>query len=189
MHLRPPARGYGAVAKTLHWLVFALVFAQYVVAILMPGIGRNTRPGPLINLHMSLGATILIVIVIRWLWRTDHPVAIATADMPPWEQRFARATHLTLYVLLVITPILGWMNASARDFPIDVFGVIALPPLVAPHARIGMLAGDVHTFVAWALLVPIGLHVAAALYHYFVRRDRILQRMLPKGSETNFPGK
>ncbi|HJU22235.1 MAG TPA: cytochrome b [Casimicrobiaceae bacterium] len=185
--MRPPVRNYGALAKTLHWLVFALVFAQYIVAILMPDIGRNTRPDTLINLHMSLGATILIVVVIRWLWRTDHPVMIATTDMPRWEQRFARATHVTLYALLVITPILGWMNASARDFSIDVFGVIALPHLVAPHARIGMMAGDVHTFLAWALLVPIGLHVAAALYHYFVRRDGVLQRMLPQGSETSFP--
>ena len=42
-----------------------------------------------------------------------------------------------------------------------------------------MLAGDVHTFLAWMLVVLIGLHVAAALYHYFVRRDGVLQRMLP----------
>ena len=71
------------------------------------------------------------------------------------------------------------MNASARDWTITVFGLFTLPHVVAPHARIGMLAGDVHTFLAWTLLVLIGLHVAAALFHFFVRRDDVLQRMLP----------
>jgi cytochrome b561 len=176
-------RGYGGVAKALHWLVFALVLAQYIVAITMPDIGRNTVPGTLINLHMSIGVTILLVIVVRWLWRVDHRVPLATADMAAWEQRFARVTHALLYLLLVIDPILGWANASARDFTITVFGIVALPHIVPAKSAIGMQAGDVHTWLGWALLVLIGLHVAAALYHNFVRHDRVLQRMLP-GSGT-----
>jgi cytochrome b561 len=71
------------------------------------------------------------------------------------------------------------MNASARDWRITVFGLFALPHLVAPRSPIGRQAGDVHTFLAWALLVLIGLHVAAALYHALVRHDTVLQRMLP----------
>ena len=131
----PRIGGYGGVAKTLHWLVFALVFAQYVVAITMPDIGRGTVPGTLINLHMSLGITILLVVVVRWLWRIDHRVPLATADMPAWEQPVARITHALLYLLLVVIPILGWINASARDWTIVVFGVGALPHLVAPKSR------------------------------------------------------
>ena len=173
----PTSRGYGRVAKTFHWLVFALVFAQYVVALAMPDIGRGTEPGTLINLHMSLGATILLVIVVRWLWRIGHPVPLSTAG-PHWERDVARITHALLYLLLAVNPILGWMNASARDWKITIYG-ITLPHLVAPRARIGMVAGDVHTFLAWTLLVLIGLHVAAALYHYLLRRDGVLQTMLP----------
>jgi cytochrome b561 len=176
-------RGYGGVAKALHWLVFVLVLAQYIVAIMMPDIGRGTVPGTLINLHMSIGVTILLVIVVRWLWRVDHRVLPAIADMPAWEQRFARATHALLYLFLVIDPILGWANASARDWTITVFGVASLPHVVPPKSALGMRAGDLHTWLGWTLLVLIGLHVAAALYHYFVRRDRVLQRMLP-GGET-----
>jgi cytochrome b561 len=174
----PASGGYGSVAKTLHWLVFALVFAQYVVAFSMPDIGRETVPGTLINLHMSIGATIVVVIVARWLWRIVHPVPLSTAG-PRWERDVARITHAILYLLLAVNPILGWMNASARDWKITIYGIVALPHLVAPRARLGMVAGDVHTFLAWALLVLIGLHVAAALYHFFLRGDRVLQRMLP----------
>lgn len=175
-------RGYGGVAKALHWLVFALVLAQYIVAIMMPDIGRGTVPGTLINLHMSIGVTILLVIVVRWLWQVDHRALPAIADMPAWEQRFARATHALLYLFLVIDPILGWANASARDWTITLFGIASLPHVVPPKSAFGMRAGDVHTWLGWTLLVLIGLHVAAALYHYFVRRDRVLQRMLPGGS-------
>ena len=174
----PALRGYGGVAKSLHWLVFALVFAQYVVAVSMPDIGRGTVPGTLINLHMSIGATILLVIVLRWLWRVRHPVPLSTVG-PSWETDVARITHALLYVLLVVDPVLGWMNASARDWKITIYGIVTLPHVVAPRARIGMVAGDVHTFLAWTLLVLIVAHVAAALYHFLLRRDGVLERMLP----------
>jgi cytochrome b561 len=171
--------GYDAVAKTLHWLVFALLHPQYVVALAMPGIGRGTVPGRLIDLHMSLGAAILAVVVLRWLWRLRHAVPLATGDMPEWERPVAGLTHGLLYVLLVVNPILGWMNASARDWTITVFGVLRLPHLVAARSPIGREAGDVHTFLAWTLAALVSLHVAAALYHHFGRHDRVLQRMLP----------
>jgi cytochrome b561 len=179
--LRPRATlpEYGPVAKTLHWAVFALMVAQYVVAITMPDIGRGTVPGTLINLHMSFGLAILALVVVRWLWRIGHRIPLATPDMPSWEQPLARIVHGALYVLLAVNPILGWMNASARDWKITVFGLFQLPHLVAPRSAIGREAGDVHTFLAWTLLALIGLHVAAALYHYFVRHDTVLQRMLP----------
>jgi cytochrome b561 len=173
------AVGYDAVAKTLHWLVFGLLAAQYVVAIAMPDIGRGTVPGTLIDLHMSLGLTILAVVVLRRLWRLRHRVPLATDDMPEWERAIARLVHALLYVLLVVNPFLGWMNASARDWTITVFGLIRLPHLVAARSPSGRAAGDVHMFLAFALLALVGLHVAAALYHHFGRHDRVLQRMLP----------
>lgn len=176
---KAPIQGYGPVAKALHWLVVALLIAQYVFALTMPDIGRNTVPGTLINLHMSFGLTILAVVVVRWLWRIGHPIPLATRDMPSWEQPLARIVHGALYVLLAVNPILGWMNASARDWTITVFGLFQLPHLVAARSRLGLQAGDVHTFLAWTLLVLVGLHVLAALYHYFVRNDGVLQRMLP----------
>ena len=174
----PSPPGYGGVAKTLHWLVFALVAAQFTVAFLMPDIGRGTVPGTLINLHLSLGFTILVVVIVRWLWRLAQGVPPPVTDVPLWEQRAERVTHVLLYALLVINPFLGWANASARDWDIVMFGV-PLPHLVGPRSPIGRFAGDVHIYLAWTMLVLIGLHVAAALYHHFVRHDRVLQRMMP----------
>ena len=99
--------------------------------------------------------------------------------LPPWQQQSARITHWLLYVLLFVVPILGWMNASYRDMPVAMFGV-ELPKLLATRAPGFGWTGDVHSLLAnYAMLAVVGLHVAAALYHHFMRGDRVLQRMLP----------
>jgi cytochrome b561 len=172
------AARYDPVAKSLHWVVFALVFIQFIIAWTMPAIRRGVVPGRLINLHLSFGVLIMTLVVIRALWRRAHPVAAPVENIAPWEQKLARATHLLLYALLLVLPILGWAAASARDWTVRVFDLVTLPHLVPPEAKIGFLAGDVHVVLSYVLLGLIGLHVAAGLYHYFVRHDRVLQRML-----------
>lgn len=169
---------YGPVAKSLHWLVFALVLVQFVIGWTMPEIRRGEVPGRLINLHLSFGVLIMAVVLIRLLWRRTHPVAPANEGIPPWEQTLAIAAHRLLYALLLVLPILGWAAASARDWTVRVFDLVTLPHLVPPETKIGLIAGDVHVVLSWVLLGLIGLHVAGGLYHYFVRRDRVLQRML-----------
>ncbi|HEV8501108.1 MAG TPA: cytochrome b [Casimicrobiaceae bacterium] len=177
---RAAAPEYDATAKTLHWLMALLVLAQFVVAWLMPGIGRNTPPSALINLHFSLGVTILALIAVRFAYRISHPVPLAMPGSPPWEPQLARASHIAFYVLLLVGPPLGWASASAHGLSVTVFGIFTLPDIAAPKARWALTAGDVHAYAMWCLLALIGLHVAAALWHRLVRHDGVLQRMLPR---------
>jgi cytochrome b561 len=170
---------YGPVAKTLHWLIFLLVAAQFVVAWRMPPIKRGVVPESFINLHLSLGVLILLVVIVRLTWRLGHPVPIVSESGPAWLASAARLMHVTFYGLLIVLPILGWAAASARDWDVRPFDLAILPRLLAPRNRAGLLAGDVHTFLSYTLLALVGLHVAAALYHHVVARDRVLQRMLP----------
>jgi cytochrome b561 len=174
-----PALGYGTTAKSLHWLIVAIVTTQFVVSWLMPEIGRNAVPSPLIDLHFSLGVLILVVMAVRLLHRLREPVAgLAAKDLPAWERRSAQALHRLFYLLLIAGPFLGWASASAHKLPVNVFGLFRLPDIAAPRARWALMAGDVHKFAMWTLLALIGLHVAAAFYHGFVRHDRVLARML-----------
>lgn len=99
--------------------------------------------------------------------------------MARWERTLARITHELLYVLLLVIPLLGWAAAGFFGYTVRLFGVIPLPAITDKTMQWAHTAGDVHTLLTYVILGLVGLHVAAALWHYFVRRDRILQRMLP----------
>ncbi len=171
--------GYTGTAKSLHWLIVALLIAQFVVAWTMPEIRRDTKPETLINLHISVGVLILVVAVIRLAWRAAQGEPPPQDGLPPWQVLSARVVHWLLYALLFVLPVLGWINASWRGFPVIMFG-LELPKLVATRAAGWRWTGDVHSLLAnYLLLALVALHVAAGLYHYFIRRDRVLQRMLP----------
>jgi len=172
--------GYTGLAKLLHWAILGLLAAQFVIAWLMPDIKRDTQPDTLINLHLSFGVLILGLAVVRLGWRMKHAAPPPEEGLPPWQVLSARVMHWLLYLLLFVVPILGWINASWRGFPVTLFGLFELPKLLATRMPGFRWTGDVHNALAnYALLALVGLHVAAALYHHFVRRDHVLQRMLP----------
>jgi cytochrome b561 len=171
--------GYTSTAKVLHWLVLALLIIQFTLAWTMPHIGRNTVPETLINLHFSFGIVILAVVVIRLVWRWTHPEPAPLDGLPPWQVTTARIVHYLLYLLLLVLPVLGWVNASFRGYDVSPFGLFTLPKLVATRAPGFGWTGDVHVWLStYALLGLVGLHVIAALYHA-TRKDGVFSRMLP----------
>ncbi|MEP6739205.1 MAG: cytochrome b [Caldimonas sp.] len=174
-------KAYGSTAKAMHWLIAVLILTQYVISVLMPDFGPHTVPGPLINLHLSFGILILVLMAVRVIHRWVAPVPLDMPDAPPWERRAARATHIAFYVILLFSPFLGWASASAHNVQVVVFGLVPLPDLAAPKAGWALAAGDIHIYLMWTLLALIGLHVAGALYHHFVRHDGVLRRMWPGG--------
>jgi cytochrome b561 len=171
-------QSYGTIARMFHWLIVLLLVAQYTIGMIMPHIGRHTPDEGYVAWHLSIGATILFVIVLRLVWRLAFPVRLH-ATTPKWEGYLSLFTHLMLYLLVLAMTLLGWAAASARGWAVKIFGVLTLPPLAEKGARWGYLAGDIHNKLIYVLLGFVALHVTAALYHYFVRRDGVLQRMLP----------
>ena len=171
--------GYTGTAKALHWIILVLLIAQFIVAWLMPHIGRNTPVTTVISLHFTFGIVILAVAIVRLIWRATHGEPAPLDGIPPWQMASARIVHWALYLLLFVIPLLGWMDASRRGMPVVMFG-LELPKLLATRAPGWGWTGDVHMWLAYyGMLTLIGLHAAAALYHYFVRKDGVLQRMLP----------
>ncbi len=171
-------RTYGAVARTLHWLVVVLLAAQFYVGWTMPHIRKTTPQEGLVEVHMSLGALLLFVVVARLVWRIMRPTPLITT-MKPWERMVARGTHDLLYLLLLLIPFLGWAAAGYFGYSPHLFGMTVLPAIANGDAEWAHTSGDVHGFLTWVLLGAAGLHVAGALYHYFILHDRIMQRMLP----------
>lgn len=177
------SKSYGAIAKLFHWLIFVLLAAQYAVGSIMPHIGRGTLNEGWVNWHLSIGAAILSVILLRLIWRLLFPVALP-AGMIRWQTALAHATHLILYALVLIMTLLGWAAANARGWDVKLFGVVTLPALAPSGSSWGHEAGDIHNVLVYVLLGFIVLHVAGALYHYFILRDRVLQRMLPENAAS-----
>jgi cytochrome b561 len=173
-----PALQYGAPAKTLHWLIVVLLVTQYLIGWLMPDIHRGTQPGTAMMFHISFGVVILALTALRFAWRLTHPVA-PESSLPAWQRLSSEAAHWLLYLLVLVTTLSGWFFASMRGWSIRLFGLVDLPMLTAANAPIARMLGRWHEALEWTLLVAVGLHVAAALVHLFVYRDRVMARMLP----------
>jgi cytochrome b561 len=168
---------YGTTAKIFHWLIVALLAVQYPIGWLMPDLHRNQQPGAPMIFHVSFGIAILILIVLRLAWRLTHPVA-PESSLPPWQRLSSGVVHWLLYALVLGTTVTGWLFASYRGWSLSFFYLVPLP-MLAENAAAGRAIDGLHQVMEWALLVMIGIHVAAALAHLFVYRDRVLQRMLP----------
>ena len=174
--MRPAA--YSPVAKSLHWLVVALIGAQLALGWLMPGARSTTPPDVLNNWHMSIGIVILAVIVVRALWRA-FAGAPAPEPAPRWQIAAAEAAHLLLYVLVFALLLSGWCNAVSHHWTITLFWSATLPSVLPAAAAWVHAIGELHSTIVWVLLGLVGVHVAAALGHHFILGDNVLRRMLP----------
>jgi cytochrome b561 len=169
---------YGTTAKIFHWLIVTLLAVQYPIGWLMPDLHRNEQPGAPMTFHVSFGITILILIVLRLVWRLTHPVA-PESSLPPWQRLSSEVVHWLLYALVLGTTVTGWLFASFRGWSLSFFYLMRLPMLAADNAAAGKAIDGLHQAMELALIVMIGIHVAAALAHLWIYRDRVMQRMLP----------
>ncbi|MBN9589903.1 MAG: cytochrome b [Alphaproteobacteria bacterium] len=169
---------YGPTAKFFHWLIVALLIAQYTIGSIMPHIGGKTQDAGWVHWHLLVGAVILLAIVLRFLWRIKGPIPVPAANAP-WERSLATFTHWMLYILVFVMTLLGWAAANARGWDVKLFGIVTLPAISPSGSHWGHEAGDIHNVLVYVLLGFIVLHFAGALKHQFVDGNNILRRMLP----------
>jgi cytochrome b561 len=175
-----PEEGYGPAAKLFHWLTVALLAAQFTLGWVMPDIRRGMHPERLMNLHLSMGLLVLALMTARAAWRVVRGAPPPEASLPAWQRIASELVHGALYLLVFAMTLSGWFFASMRGWEITLFGAFPVPRLVDEGSRLGRLLGGLHGTLVWVLLAAIGLHVAAALAHALIFRDRVLQRMLPR---------
>ncbi|NIA71118.1 cytochrome b [Pelagibius litoralis] len=179
MRLTNTAERYGAVAQTLHWVTVALFAAIFALAWIQDGLPLSPEKIRLINLHKSVGVTILVLAVLRLVWRWYSAPPVLPAGMAGWELQLAHASHVALYVVLLAQPTIGILHSAAANFPVVVFGLFTLPALIDPSEEVKVILGQAHYWLANAILALVAVHVLAALRHHFVVKDAVLKRMLP----------
>ena len=179
MQMRNTAEQFGLVARTLHWLTLVLLIGAFTLAISMVNMPFSPRKLEFYSWHKWVGVTIFLVVLLRLAWRFVNPVPPQSESMPRWQRRLAGLSHATLYAILIVMPVTGWIMSSALNLPVVYLGVIHIPSPFGVDRALGEAMKIVHLSLAVALLVLIAIHVLAALYHHLVLRDDVLRRMLP----------
>ena len=170
---------YGRVAQALHWIIAVLIVAQYVLANLEHDLPIGMEKLALLARHKSIGMTVLILAVIRLLWRLSHKPPALPSAMKAYEVVIAKITHVVFYLLLFAVPVTGWLQSSAKGYTVSWFNLFAWPNLIAKDEAAFKILHQRHELVAQILFWVAVLHILAALKHHFWNKDDVLKRMLP----------
>lgn len=168
---------YDRLTIVLHWLTAALVLFQFTLAMIWDFFPKPERH-VIIATHTSFGIVLAAVLLARLLWRTTAGRRLEHGTSLP--DLAARAAHHLLYLLLVAVVVLGVMLRWSGHSPLSFFGLaIASPFGPFSHATHEML-DNLHDFAAWSIMAIASVHACAALFHHYILRDGILQRMMPR---------
>lgn len=178
MMVDPQTPAYTPVARVLHWTTAALVLGTIPVGITMVNIDGGPLQDFLYNVHETIGTILMPIIMVRLIWRLTHPPLPLPLDIPAIQRFAAESVHWLLYGLLVIQPIVGWIGSSAYGAPIKVLWTFVLPPIWRKDRDFSDQVLEVHGVIGFAIVLLLCAHIGAALFHHFVRRDRVLLRMV-----------
>jgi cytochrome b561 len=167
--------------RLLHWLM-----AFCILAMLFIGVGMVSTVKPkyltLVSIHKPLGIAILVLALIRLAVRLRYGAPALPADLPEPMKLAAQLSHYALYALMIGMPLLGWGMLSAAAYPVVLFAGVHLPPIVPQSDGLYTLLWNAHFYLAFVFFALILMHVAAALFHAFVRRDGVFEAMAPVAS-------
>jgi cytochrome b561 len=175
---------YGGIAQMFHWLTAVLVLAAFLVSEGGPParVYGEANAATLL-LHESLGMAVLLVVAVRLIWRAVDRLP-DEVPMPQWMALLSRVTHWGLFALLVAVPATAIVGAWLGGHPVTIYGIGAIGPFFG-RSDLGETLAEVHGFLGDTVMWLAGLHAAAALFHHFVLRDRVLRAMLPgRGGRT-----
>ncbi len=177
-------RGYGWVARFLHWTIAILILAAVGFGLYATSLPHETPAEVetsfrIFSLHKTIGMAVLILVVIRILWSSGQP---KPAPLHPWrklETGLAEVIHWALYVGMLIMPLSGWFMHAATP---GAFSRIVWPlgqrlPFIPESAELSERFAAFHELGWWVLAGLVALHVAGALKHVLIDRDATLARM------------
>jgi len=172
-----PTRGYALPMRIIHWLMAAMMLYVIIVGILM---GNGFKVGVHYDYHRATGFLILLLIIIRYIIKRASPAPVPLhAGAPGLQQLAARVVHTLLYVLLVIQPLLGWYATNTWGVKkIPFFFGWHLPKIAEKDREFGNFLLEIHHYVGLFIAALVLLHIAAALFHHFIKKDGVLLRML-----------
>lgn len=179
MALRNTREQFGAFSKLLHWLIAALIIGLIALGWYMVGLTYYDRwYNTSLELHKALGMLGLILAVTKITWSLGDTTPDPAPTIKPWELKSAHTMHRTLYAMMLLLPLTGYVISTSAGDPISFFGLFGIPALLPQSDRLRDLTIEVHYYAAYATAALVILHALAAFKHEFIDRDGTLRKML-----------
>lgn len=174
-----PTNRYRPSQRILHWLMAIVIISALIIGLycsyLVPGTPLRRV---LLDIHKSLGMTALILIAIRLPLRLSLGEPTYERPLDVFNHLAARGAHLLLYALMILMPLAGYTTSAAGGHDLPWFGVFEWPNLLPLDKSLERTAAAIHEYGAYCLYTVVSLHILAALWHHFFRKDEVLRRML-----------
>jgi superoxide oxidase len=159
---------YGSVAKFFHWTYFLMLTGVYILA--------YTH---VIKWHIPLAILTTGMLVSRLSWRVFDKKPEPPLTIPHYQSVLAQLTHKFLYLAVLIMPISGVLMSNSGGYKVSFLDWFTFPMLIEKNMELKPLFKTFHIYFGYTVLGIIGLHILAAFYHHFFRKDNVLKRMLP----------
>jgi len=180
MQLANSKARYGAVPQAVHWLTAVFVLCGFLLGQFGDVFPKGAPRDFSLLVHMTFGQCVVALLLVRLLWRQVNPPPPPEATpLGKLLEIAAKASHFTLYALLLVVPLLGMIVQLKRGNALPIFGVWHVQSPWPVDRNLVRSILWLHSFLADALLILAGLHASAALVHHWIWRDRTLSRMLP----------
>jgi cytochrome b561 len=167
---------YGSLSKFFHWFIAIVILGLLTIGFWLKDLGIPM----LYHVHKTMGFLILLLVIARLLWRFGNITPSYDATTPKWMRFAAHLFHYGLYALMLIMPLSAFIASNAAQYPVSFLFLFDMPLLFATQdidlAKKMML---IHKQFAVVMIAAISIHILAALYHHFIKKDNVLTRMLP----------
>jgi cytochrome b561 len=177
--IRNTISNWGSVARSFHWVLGLTILGMLAYGWWMNHI--PARPDRFFHrsIHADIGYLVLLLTVVRLIWRGMNPAPALPADTPRWRRIAAQVSYGALYAVTILVAMLGWAHSGAHkpDYA-DWFGLFRVPQITSPDKAAAQAYEDRHIFFAYVLLALIVIHIAAAAWHHFAKRDGVTSRMI-----------
>jgi cytochrome b561 len=170
---------WGRVARWFHWILGVAIIGMLAYGWWMNHIPARPDRFFYRSIHADIGYLILLLTVLRLIWRGVNPAPALPSDTPPWQRVAASVSHWALYGVTILVAMLGWAHSGARTPNYaSWFGLFNVPQITSPDKVAASAYEDRHILFAYVLLALIVIHFAAAIWHHFVKSDRVVSRMI-----------
>ena len=178
---------YSATSKWIHWITALIVLCLIPVGVIMQRLPEGPLQDRLFDMHRSFGMTVFVLACLRVAARRMFGVPQPVGTLTRFERIASTAAHHSLLALIFVMPLLGWLMMSAYGISVPIFGLFSLPKILPESEATYNVLSWMHAIFGFLMAFIIAAHVGGALMHAVIKRDGVLDRMLPKSMAKYLP--